>query len=130
MYFCYNGALLYKLTAVKDHDEPLIRWTLLTKHKCCTNWTSSFFVYFFPGEKCIRCILKVVYACDKEVVILGTPVRGSPSQNRALSKGNSALIKTLKDVLYLFIADMVSIMNDEVRYVPVMCFYSLALDRF
>lgn len=54
--------------------------------------------------------MKVVYACDKEVVILGTPVRGSPSQ----SKGNSTLIKALKDVLYLLIADTVSIMNSEV----------------
>lgn len=71
---------------------------------------------FLPGGKCIRCILKVVFACDKEVIILGTPVRGSPSQNKALSKGNSTLIKALKDVLYLLISDMVSIMNDEVGH--------------
>ena len=62
------------------------------------------------GENCIRCLLKIIYACDKEVVIIGTP-KSSPS----LSGGNSYLLKTLKEVLYHIIADTVSIMITEVR---------------
>lgn len=69
--------------------------------------------WLIAGEKCIRCLLKVVYACDKEVYILGTP-RGSPSANKS-NRGNSELIHSLKSVLYSMICTTMGLMNKEVR---------------
>ena len=75
------------------------------------------------GENCIRCLLKIIYACDKEVVIIGTP-KSSPS----VSGGNSYLLKTLKEVLYHIIADTVSIMITEVR--PIIVVTSMSGNRW
>lgn len=65
------------------------------------------------GEKCIRCLLKIIYACDKEVVTPGTP-KDTPKGSPSVKGGNSLFIKSLKEALYDIIAETVGIMRVEV----------------
>jgi len=72
----------------------------------------------YAGEKCIRCLLKIVYASDREVGGSYANVKPSPTRtpSRTPSKAQAiALIKTLKEVLYTFISDTITVIDKEVK---------------